>query len=95
MGLMILLFLMDAAQAGDGISLSISCTIPAIPGVNAPLIEGETLKTQTDSTTQQKIEPQAETQSQTPVMVQQDTQKEEITSEEQDSLVTVKTLYSR
>jgi len=92
---MILISLTNTAHAGDGISLSISCTIPAIPGVNVPLIEEETLKTQTDTHIAQKTEPQKETQSETPTMIQEDNQEEKLIGEEQNSLVLVKTLYSR
>ena len=84
--LIVLLFLTDAAQAGDGLSLSISCTIPAIPGVNAPLIEEETLKTQADDST---------VQSQPPVMLEEDSKEEKVTNEEQNPLAMVKTIYSR
>lgn len=37
---------MGQAEAGDGFSYQVSCTIPAIPGVNVPFIE-ETSSTST------------------------------------------------
>lgn len=79
------LLLAGVACAGDNLSLSISCTIPAIPGLNAPLIEEETLK----------VESQKEIQPQSPTMIQQDNQEEKLMYEEQNSLVLVKTIYSR
>ena len=94
-GLMILISLTNTAHAGDGISLSISCTIPAILGLNVPLIEEQTLKTQANIHMEQKTEPQKETLEQSPEMIQEDTQGEKLIGEEQNSLVLVKTLYSR
>lgn len=92
---MILLFVTDAAQAGDGLSLSVSCTIPAIPGLNVPLIEEETLKTQADTAREEKVELQIETTEQPPQTIQEDTPKEQLTDQEQNALVMVKTFYSR
>lgn len=94
--LIVLAFLSaNTVFAGDSLSLSISCTIPAIPGLNAPLIEEETSRIETGTSAQQKPESGKETQPQTPALIQQDTQEEKIISEGQKSLVTVKTLYSR
>lgn len=36
---MLLLFSRSNAVAGDTFSYGVSCTIPAIPGVNVPLVE--------------------------------------------------------
>jgi hypothetical protein len=30
--------------AEDSVSISVSCTVPAIPGVNAPLLEAQSIK---------------------------------------------------
>ena len=91
---MLLLALVDVALAGEGVSLSISCTIPAIPGVNAPLIEEQKPQIKTDTPTQPTAAAvKEETLQQAPAMIQQDNQKE--TSENQATLVMVKTLYSR
>lgn len=94
--LIVLAFLFtNVALAGDSLSFSISCTIPAIPGVNAPLIEEEKTQAKQDTPIQAKSEPQKETQTQAPTMILQDTQEEKINSEGQNSLVIVKTIYSR
>lgn len=94
-GVIISLLLTGVAYAGDTLSLSISCTIPAIPGVNAPLIEEETLTTKEDPNIKEKIESQEAIQPQSPAMIQQDNQEEKLMYGGQNSLVLVKTIYSR
>lgn len=37
--LTLLMFLIYVGEASDGVSIQVSCSIPAIPGVNAPLDE--------------------------------------------------------
>lgn len=92
-GLIVLLTIADVACA-EGISLTISCTIPAIPGVNAPPFEEETTQTKKDNPAQIIVEPQQENQP-TPTMIQQDKPEEKETSEGQKTLAMVKTIYSR
>ena len=42
---LLVLFIASAAWAGDSVTIQMSCTIPSIPGVNAPpLISERTLK---------------------------------------------------
>lgn len=94
-GLLILLFLTDMAQAGGGLSLSVSLTIPAIPGLNVPLIEEETLKTGGNTAREEKVESQKETTEQPPQTIQEDTPNGQSTDGEQNTLVMVKTFYSR
>ena len=65
--------------AGDSESFTVRCTIPAIPGVNAPLIEEERMATPSSI---QEQNPQA-------------AQVQTITKSEQDAQVTVKTIYER
>ena len=92
--LIILLSLANVVFAGDSLSLSISCTIPVIPGVNAPLIEQETSKT-VETAAQPKAKPEERIQPQTPTMIQEDSQEEKTASDGQKSAVIVKTIYSR
>ena len=35
-GIIVILFMLGVSFAGDSATISVSCTIPAIPGVNAP-----------------------------------------------------------
>ena len=93
-GLMILLNIVSVARA-ESISLSMSCTIPAIPGVNAPLIEQEKPQAKTDNPAQLTVSAKQETQPQTATLIQQDTKIEKETSQTENSLVMVKTFYSR
>jgi hypothetical protein len=65
--------------AGDSESFAVRCTIPAIPGVNAPLIEEETMAAPASFQDQN----------------QQTAQVQTITKSEQDAQVTVKTIYER
>jgi len=46
---LMLLFLNNLALAGDTVSIQISCVIPAIPGVNTPLIKEEDLSSKRQS----------------------------------------------
>jgi hypothetical protein len=49
-GLMIVLFLFDPLRADDHLTLSVSCTIPVVPGLNAPLLEEEETTAQQEET---------------------------------------------
>lgn len=93
-GLVILLSAVEAF-AGDSRSISMSCTIPAIPGVNVPLIEEKTLQTEAKPASQTALDSQKEIPQPAPAMIQQDTQEEKAINESQKTLVMVKTLYSR
>lgn len=82
--LLIVLSTAGMSQAGDSLSLAVSCSIPAVPGLNVPLIEEETTRTEPEQNTIIKNEIKEESKEQMPVMlVQEDTAK------------TVKTIYSR
>ncbi len=81
-GLIILLSLMNVAIAGDSLSFTISCTIPAIPGLNAPLIEEKASETQMNDTTAREMKVQQENELDTQEIIQEDRE-------------TVQTIYSR
>ena len=66
--------------AGNSESFVVKCTIPAIPGVNAPLIEEEKAITPTSPAQEQN---------------RQDAQVETTTKNEQGTSVAVKTIYDR
>lgn len=86
----------DTGLAGDSLSLSVSCTIPAIPGVNSPLIEEEKIsETEVDTATKPMSKPQEEPLPESPQMIQQDSQEEETVDDGQRSVVIVRTIYSR
>ena len=79
--------------AGDSATLAISCSIPAIPGVNVPLLEEKSLRAPADIPQETTEEPEKETPQ--PMLVQDDTKEEQVTSTGQQTLVAVKTIYSR
>lgn len=73
----------NEAFAGNSVSIPVSATVPAIPGVNAPLLE-----------VQNERLPQQNQQQQLP-LVQEDTKEEKANSDTQDEIVLVKTFYVR
>ena len=83
LGLIIAVFLIDAASAGsDSLTIQVSCSIPAVPGLNVPLLTEETLRLPDTDLSQETEEDKQE--------------KETIFLAENDgSEVVVKTLYVR
>ena len=65
-------------------SFPVSCSIPLMPGLNAPLIEKNELKPQTDAMVEQKAEVKKEDKENPQELIQED-----------DYAVMVKTFYSR
>jgi len=98
--LMVLLSTVDVTLAGDSYSIPISVIMPAIPGVNTPLIEeqavktqeGQTVKTPVDYNAQQQIAVQNNVPEQSQNLIQQD---KPLISNQEGPLFLVKTLYSR
>ena len=90
---LLMLGLYTAAFAGDSIALSVSCTIPAIPGINAPAneanavtpLELEEQETQTSASDQ---EPQEEQ----PLFIEE---LEEVQLAQQAGPVLTKVIYGR
>lgn len=81
-----LLLLLDSAFAGNNASFAVSCTIPAIPGVNVALLEQEQIETKPVAKPQEKTPEQAQE------IMQQDSQ---TTSTNTQAQVLVKTFYAR
>lgn len=92
-----LLFSTSFVLAGNSYSIAVSCTIPAIPGVNVPLIQEKTAKPELNNnsaaTDQNANLPQEEINN-TPAMFQKDTEEVRWVEGEKD-IVTLKTIYSR
>jgi hypothetical protein len=78
----------DNAIAGESTSIRLSCIIPAVPGVNVPLVK----ENASSATETKNIEKQTNLYSQ--VMFQKETQ-ETRNTEGQKLLVKVETIYSR
>jgi len=70
--------------AENSASISVSATVPAIPGVNSPLLE-----------VQNKRLPQQNQLQQLPLTVQEETKEKKANSESQEDIVLVKTFYVR
>jgi hypothetical protein len=83
--------------AGDSATLTVSCVIPAILGVNAPLIEGQTVERNIPTSTNEQIQPpQQNTQEPIPTIVQEDIRITAKSGQEADGqIVLVRTFYSR
>jgi hypothetical protein len=78
----------NATLAGNtGYSIPVSCTIPAIPGINAPLIEQETVASGSQLAAMQE--------GQIAGSQEQALEKEQITESQDGTLVATKTFYSR
>jgi len=74
--------------AGDSVAFTISCTIPAIPGVNAPLVENKI--GQKDTTVAQDTNKQVEIEKQEPATIEEIRLAQGATAS-----ATTKTIYSR
>lgn len=83
-GLVIVLSTVGTSQAENSFSLSVSCSIPAVPGLNVPLIEEETTRTEPEQNAIIRNEIKEEAKEQMPAMLAQE-----------DTAKTVKTIYSR
>jgi hypothetical protein len=76
--------------AEDSVSIAVSCTVPAIPGVNAPLLEAETTVVNSAS----QISKNGQLPDQSPTL-QEDTEEENLNTQNQKNIVLVKTFYVR
>jgi len=81
-----------SAFAGDSFSIQVSCSIPEVPGLNAPPIKEETKGTPTEA---EIIAAQNESQEQTPLTIQEDTEREIMLADRSTSSEITKTIYSR
>ncbi|MFH1640801.1 MAG: hypothetical protein ABIA66_02425 [Candidatus Omnitrophota bacterium] len=100
--LLILLLLMllawsSTAFCGDNYTLSISCVIPEIPGINSPLIQENTERNTypAGGETNARI-PQTEEKRELEQIIQNESEKEILLADGKDrSTVILQTLYSR
>jgi hypothetical protein len=97
MGLMAVLLMTGSASAADTFTIPVSITMPAIPGVNTPLIEEQTTKTQGNVTLPketpeviQKAQPREQntTLEKTTTIIEEEARQEK-------TLIFVKTFYAR
>jgi len=100
--LLIIFSLAGLAEASGSFTVSVSCSIPEIPGLNAPLIEEETTNANTaPSLTQVAVEKKQNTGNEmpknqpAPATIQEDGQVKAVLAEGEVSRAIVKTAYSR
>jgi hypothetical protein len=88
LGVLIMAFCLGGlAYAGDSSSLAVSCTIPIIPGVNAPLLEQEQLQSSAERENKEPISEESQE------IIQQDS-KATVASTSHPQVL-VKTFYAR
>jgi hypothetical protein len=91
-GLAILLSLSVAAQAESSFSVPISCIIPAVPGVNAPLNEGEAQPTGQNAGI---TESGSQEEKSIPTMIQEDSAGETVLVKGETTSIIIQTIYPR
>ena len=89
---MLLLSCSHELFAAESIGFTISCTIPAIPGVNAPLAEEKALKLDTPDTQTQEASPANENEEKDPALIEE---MQEIRLAGETTPPLIKTVYSR
>jgi hypothetical protein len=76
-------------------SVTVSFTIPVMPGLNAPLIEENKTVDQQIAAKQENAQAQQEIQTSSPPLIQTEKQEEKTVAKGESSQVMVKTIYSR
>jgi len=94
--IVLLLFFPYDGFCEDSVSINVSCTIPAIPGINAPLLETKTqiVKSEIQDYTLQNDQESGKNEQPMP-LIQEDDQTKSTTQEENNLTMLVKTLYPR
>ena len=90
--------MINTVYGGDSASVRVSCIIPSIPGVNAPLLDTLSTQQETQPLTEEKETQviQEETQEKKPGWLQQTTQVAAVEKESgKTQLVAINTFYSR
>lgn len=90
----ILLSIFGVSIAGDNASISVSCSIPVVPGLNAPSIEEKIIESNATTTARQDIEIKKDPQKQEPTIIQESSEKI-LLADGNTSSVIVQTIYSR
>jgi hypothetical protein len=93
--IVIILSLFNVCKAEDNLSLTISCTIPIIPGVNAPLIEEGVSSKETNNTGSLQISQIQKEESRLAQIIQEDKKVVIQSANGKNSSKTVQTIYYR
>jgi len=93
-GMCLFLFYCGSIAKAESSSINVSVTIPAIPGVNTPLIEEEELETISleKETLQQNAQTQEPIKGQSEPLIKEENK---VSQDAQKPLILVKTLYDR
>lgn len=89
---LLVLLIASAAWAGDSVTISMSCTIPAIPGVNAPplMTENSLKNSQREEVTKKNTTATEEEQ-----IIEKEERKEILLAQGEKVTTQVKTIYPR
>jgi hypothetical protein len=86
----------NAAFAGDRVDIAVSCTIPVIPGVNAPYLEQQVVLADTTPRPSDNASSlQEDQQGQSSPLIEEETKDKDVTNEGEKEMVLVKTFYVR
>lgn len=93
--LMLSMGLSHKAEAQDSYSIAVSCSIPAVPGLNAPIVEEETMEPM--DTKQNPGSQQEETKIELAEMIRETKEEKILKAQDENSstAVTLQTVYSR
>jgi hypothetical protein len=94
-GLAILFILAGKSFAQTTSSVTVSLSIPVMPGLNAPLIEESKAKNAETTIPQDKIKPEEVSQEVMGEMIQSEKQEENVADKNEKNQIIVKTFYSR
>jgi hypothetical protein len=90
--LMILLAIGNVSLASDSSSIPVSCSIPAVPGLNAPPIAEKTTET---GVVERDTKIKEEAQEQSPSTIQEDDADKIVLADGKTSTIITQTIYSR
>lgn len=95
--LFIVFVLLKVSEAGESTSIAVSCSIPEVPGLNAPPFKGETFTLQPNLPAEHEVkrEEQKTHDEELRSMIQEDTEKEIQLAEGETTSLIVETIYSR
>ena len=93
--LMLFLSMTGASIAADNAPISVSCSIPVVPGLNAPPFNTKTTETEATITVQQDSAIENKTPEQTSPTIQEESQEEIILADGNSSLLVKQTVYIR
>jgi hypothetical protein len=98
-GLMLISSLYNVAFAENSISIAVSCTIPAVPGLNVPWVAEKTTRIESPpevtSVQQETQKLQEKTEAESPNTIQESKEKEIELADKRTSSVSIETLYVR